>query len=86
MENKIKVLYIITIISIMAFLCMQGWWLYGRYGYSLAGCEKATVALIENAVRDYRAIRSKMADKVGEDGYVYTSNFNVDESCNASSG
>lgn len=84
MENKIKVLYIITIISIMAFLCMQGWWLYGRYGYSLAGCEKATVALIENAVRDYRAIRSKMADKVGEDGYVYTSNFNVDESCRVS--
>ena len=35
MEKRIKTLYIITIIAIIAFLGMQMYWLYGRYEFSL---------------------------------------------------
>ena len=35
MKKRIKTLYIITIIAILAFLGMQVYWLYGRYEYSL---------------------------------------------------
>lgn len=39
MEKRIKALYIITIIAILAFLGMQSYWLYGRYGLSLGEYE-----------------------------------------------
>ena len=36
MERRIKLLYIITIVAILAFLGMQAYWLYGRYEFSLS--------------------------------------------------
>lgn len=39
MERRIKALYIITILAILAFLGMQAYWLHTRYVYSLGECE-----------------------------------------------
>lgn len=40
MEKRIKALYIITIIAIIAFLGLQAYWLYGRYEYALNDYER----------------------------------------------
>lgn len=41
MERRIKTLYTVTIIAILAFLGMQVYWLYGRYEYSLIEYERS---------------------------------------------
>lgn len=46
MEKKIKTLYILSIAAILAFLAMQGYWLYGRYEYTLQEYEKRMESVI----------------------------------------
>ena len=59
MENRIKTLYIVTIIAILAFLGMQVYWLHGRYEFSLLDYERKTAERIEICVNDYNAVREK---------------------------
>lgn len=59
METRVKTLYIITIIAIIAFLSMQVYWLYGRYEYSLADYERARSETILKCIADYNAFREK---------------------------
>lgn len=62
MEKRIKALYIITIIAIIAFLAMQMFWLHGRYEHSLGEYERGLSERISKCVDDYNTIREKMSD------------------------
>ena len=53
MEKRIKALYIITIASILAFLGMQVYWLYGRYEASLGEQEDRILAMIHTEMDGY---------------------------------
>lgn len=62
MEKRIKTLYIITIIAIIAFLGMQMYWLYGRYEFSLIYYERNLNDRITACVDEYNAIREISSD------------------------
>lgn len=62
MEKRIKILYIVTIIAILAFLGMQVYWLYGRYEFSLRDYERNLCERIVKCVDDYNVIRAKSSD------------------------
>ncbi|MDE6791504.1 MAG: HAMP domain-containing histidine kinase [Muribaculaceae bacterium] len=57
MEKRIKTLYIITIIAILAFLGMQIYWLHTRYEISLKEYEQELGERIVKCVDDYNSIR-----------------------------
>lgn len=59
MEKRIKTLYIITIIAIIAFLCLQGYWLYGRYEFSLMEYERSLSGRVMKCVDEYTEYRDK---------------------------
>ncbi|MDE7441530.1 MAG: HAMP domain-containing histidine kinase [Muribaculaceae bacterium] len=59
MEKRIKTLYVVTIIAIIAFLGMQAYWLYGRYEFSLLEYEHHTEAVISDAIVGYNKERDK---------------------------
>ena len=67
MEKRVKALYIITIIAILSFLGMQGYWLYGRYGFSLREYEDGLSKRIVKSVEEYNEIRDKASDKGEQD-------------------
>lgn len=58
MEKKIKTLYILSIVAILAFLGMQAYWLYGRYEYSLIEYENRTGQLVAEALKEYDKART----------------------------
>lgn len=62
MENRIKTLYIITIIAIISFLGMQLYWLHGRYEFSLKDYERNLSGRIISCVDTYNDIRSSGDD------------------------
>lgn len=62
MEKRIKTLYIITIIAIIAFLGMQGYWLYNRYEFSLKEYERGLSEQIMGCVEEYNDIRRRSSD------------------------
>ena len=59
MEKRIKTLYILSIIAILTFLGMQGYWLYIRYEYSLREYEMETQDVIESLLVEYDKLRLK---------------------------
>ena len=59
MEKRIKALYIITIVAILAFLGMQTYWIYNRYEVSLIEYERLLSNKIVKCVDDYNSIRGK---------------------------
>ena len=59
MEKRIKTLYVVTIIAIIAFLGMQVYWLYGRYECSLLEYEHHTETVISDAIVEYNKERDK---------------------------
>ncbi|MDE6269734.1 MAG: HAMP domain-containing histidine kinase [Muribaculaceae bacterium] len=61
MERRIKALYIITIIAILAFLAMQVYWLHGRYEYALEEYERTLSEKIIEGVARYNEIRNNRA-------------------------
>lgn len=62
MEKRIKTLYIVTIIAILAFLGMQVYWLYGRYEFALRDYERNLSERILQCVDDYNVIRAKSSN------------------------
>lgn len=62
MEKRIKTLYTVTIIAILAFLGMQVYWLYGRYEFALWDYERDLGERIIKCVDDYRNIRENSSD------------------------
>lgn len=79
MEKKIKLLYILSIAAIVAFLAMQAFWLYGRYEYNLRIAEDDAREEILDAVERYRVIRNNIVDTLRGD-YTYRTNYNIDHS------
>lgn len=59
MERRIKILYIITIVAISAFLGMQVYWLKGRYEYAVQEYETVLVRRILSCVENYNLDRKK---------------------------
>lgn len=62
MEKRIKTLYSVTIIAIIAFLGMQVYWLHERYGIALRDYERDLGERIVKCVDDYNRIREKSTD------------------------
>lgn len=62
MGKRIKALYIVTIIAILAFLGMQVYWLHGRYEFALRDYERNLSERIIKYVDDYNAVRAKSHD------------------------
>ena len=55
MEQRIKFIYWLTIVAIVAFVVMQGYWLYGRYQLSIDGYEQELYsAIVESAEEDLK--------------------------------
>lgn len=63
MEQRIKTLYIITIIAILTFLGMQMFWLYARYESSLKDYERILGERVMQCVNTYNGIRANYIDK-----------------------
>ncbi len=59
MERKIKILYMLSIVAILAFLGMQCYWLYGRYEFSLREYEDVTGDKITAAIKEYDEVRAR---------------------------
>lgn len=59
MEKKIKILYMLSIIAILAFLGMQAYWLYGRYEYTLMEFESSARSVIDRQLEQYDLLRAK---------------------------
>lgn len=80
MEKRIKTLYIVTIVAILAFLGMQAYWLYGRYEFSLGEYDGQAVQTIVDAVADLNRNRGAHAadGKGGE--LTHSANYNISHS------
>ena len=76
MEKRIKALYIITIIAILAFLTMQVYWLYGRYEYSLNEYEIWGYKEIVQTVTDINQARKDSSDS-RRGPRTFQSNYNI---------
>ena len=75
MEKRIKTLYIITIIAILAFLGMQVYWLYGRYEFSLSEHEAEAYKSIVQIIGDYNHNRPGGGKLPG--GFGQTSRYQI---------
>lgn len=84
MEKKIKTLYILSIVAILAFLGMQVYWLYGRYEYSLSEYENILIENISNAITEYNNERAKHSavKKIARTQSSYQMNTDVDSAGN----
>lgn len=77
MENRIKILYIITIVAILVFLGMQAYWLYGRYEYYLKDYEDEARKTVLAVIDEYRDFYSDRADTL-KGPLSYQSNYNIE--------
>lgn len=66
MEKKIKTLYILSIVAILAFLGMQVYWLYGRYEYSLTEYDSRTGISVAEALKEYDKARARGSATEGD--------------------
>lgn len=81
MEKKIKILYTLSIIAILAFLGMQVYWLYNRYEYSLTEYENRTEKYVADAIVEYDRLRSHGSATEGDTLKIqseYNMNHNTD--------
>ena len=76
MEKRIKTLYIVSIIAILAFLGMQVYWLYSRYEFSLREYEHHTEAVIADVIVEYNKERDKKG--IGNINTSYSLSHGVD--------
>lgn len=79
MGKKIKGIYIITIISIIGFLCMQCRWLVSQYRYSIQEYEKEMSGQISLMMQEYDQARRDWTNRT-DNPDVTVSNMNMDHS------
>lgn len=80
MERRIKLLYIITIVAILAFLGMQAYWLYGRYEFSLSEYDSYASGIIVEAVDDLSKLgKNRRVNWTEDDGeeLAHSANYNI---------
>lgn len=81
MEKRIKTLYILSIVAILAFLGMQVYWLYARYEYSVTEYENKLETTVSNALAEYDRERSHGSATEGDTLRIqseYNMNHNTD--------
>ncbi len=79
MEKKIKTLYTLSIIAILAFLGMQAYWLYTRFEYSLIEYENISSDKISGAIVEYNKVRATHSPMTKESTKIQSSyNMNTD--------
>lgn len=81
MEQRIKALYTITIIAILAFLGMQVYWLSVRYEYSLSEYEAAayeTMVQTKTELNQTRNDKSRSAGRILTHQSTYNLNHDTD--------
>lgn len=76
MELRIKILYITTIIAILAFLGMQVYWLHSRYEYSLQQYEDEVYRTVTQVMDEDRLIRLRLTQTPGLE-LTHQSNYNI---------
>lgn len=76
MERRIRILYVITIIAILAFLGVQSYWLYTRYEYALTEYENQIYSRIISVLDDYKNERYKNNNE--RPGQTSQTSYNVD--------
>lgn len=60
MERRIKFIHGLTICAIVAFVVMQGYWLYSRYQLSIGECERELYAAIVEAAEEDIKVRENL--------------------------
>ncbi len=63
MAKDIRIIYIVSIITIVAFLCMQFYWLYNRYEYSIREYQGTVTENVQEAMNDYYRYRDNHVSK-----------------------
>lgn len=77
MENRVKALYLITIIAILAFLGMQIYWLYGRYCFALAEHESSAYETIVRTVSELNRSRGEEGTDSLRRVRTHSSKYNI---------
>lgn len=76
MERRIKIIYIITIVSIIAFLGMQAYWLNSRYEYSITEYSTTVNEKIMAAIKAYRNYQSENKN-IPTGDYKYNTRYSL---------
>ena len=76
MERRIKIIYIITIVSIIAFLSMQAYWLNSRYEYSITEYSTTVNEKIMAAIKAYRNYQSENKN-IPPGDYKYNTRYSL---------
>lgn len=74
MEKKIKIVYLLTIVAIITLCCMQGYWLYTRYQYTLQSNKEELFQKIVDIMKEESELRR---DKGNSDMIVVSTNSNI---------
>ena len=82
MEKRIKALYIVTIIAILAFLGMQAYWLYSRHEYSLREYQHHAESIIADVLVEYN--KARVNKGVAKIKSSYTLSHDMDSTGHAS--
>lgn len=86
MEKRIKILYVITIIAIFAFLGMQIYWLYGQYEVNLRESEdnmkERVLAVMSNYFTEREKMEKEKKDQRSKEKQLLYANYNVDWTIN----
>lgn len=85
MAKDIRVIYIVSIIAIVAFLGMQFYWLYNRYEFSIHEYQKAVAESVQEAINEYYRYRDghvseERAAKGNNNLSQYSMEYKLDES------
>lgn len=87
MAKDIRIIYIVSIIAIIAFLCMQFYWLYNRYEYSIQEYNGIVTEKVQKSLNEYYRYRDNhVSNEWSGKGYrnlsEYSMGYKTDESGN----
>lgn len=87
MAKDIRIIYVVSILAIIAFLCMQFYWLYNRYEYSIQEYNGIVTEKVQKALNDYYRYRDNhVSNEWSGKGYrnlsQYSMAYETDESGN----
>lgn len=72
MNRKIKIVWILTLLSSFLLMVIQSYWLYTQFSYSLGAYEKESIAKIIRSESRYEDFRTPKNDESQYIGYVMT--------------
>ncbi len=75
MNQRIKNVWMLTILSSFLLIALQGYWLYNSISYSMGEMEKENVRKVERAVMDYLNLVGDSVKSKSHIGYVVSAYF-----------